>query len=119
MASAIYRAFKQYKTEFEIENKPKEEEVIVVSIGLEYRIQFFTDRVMIELSDPRFSGLSDLDIYEQGGLYKYTSGHFTTFDEARLAISAVKAKGFGDAFVVAFKEGKRISISEARSLEDR
>ncbi len=117
MASAIYRAFKQYKIEFEIENKPKENGVIVIATGLEYRIQFLTERVMVELSDPRFSGLTDLEMYQQDGLYKYTSGHFATFDKAMSTLSAVKAKGFNDAFIVAFSKGKRISVKDARSLE--
>lgn len=117
MASAIYRAFKQYKIEFEIENKPREEKPVVMATQLDYRIQFFANQVMVELSDPRFEGLPNLEIYEQSGLYKYTSGHFSTFEEARSRVSAIKAKGFTDAFVVAFSEGKRISVKSARELE--
>jgi N-acetylmuramoyl-L-alanine amidase len=119
MASAIYRAFKRYKLEFEMENKPREEttEVVVMSSGLDYRIQFFTDRVMVPLSDPRFAGLMDMEMYRQDGLYKYTSGHFDNFDEARSHLDTVREKGFQDAFIVVFKEGRRITVNEARSLE--
>jgi N-acetylmuramoyl-L-alanine amidase len=119
MASAIYRAFKAYKLEFELENKPKDitEEVVVMPSSLDYRIQFFTDRIMVSLSDPRFSGLQDLEMYEADGLYKYTSGHFSTFEEARGHLEVVRDVGFEDAFIVAFNEGKRIAISDARALE--
>jgi N-acetylmuramoyl-L-alanine amidase len=117
MASAIYRAFKKYKLEFEAENKPKQGPETITVTNLEYRIQFFTDRVMLQLSDPRFKGLKELAVYEQNGLYKYTSGHFATFEEARNALHDVKSKGFVDAFVIAFQEGKRINVNEARKLD--
>jgi N-acetylmuramoyl-L-alanine amidase len=122
MASAIYRAFKQYKLEYEKENKPQEAEQVekqkvIIENDLSFRVQFFTKNMLIELSDPRFAGLADLDVYHHNGLYKYTSGQFGSFDEARAYLPLVKQKGFQGAFVVAFKENKRIPINEARAIE--
>jgi N-acetylmuramoyl-L-alanine amidase len=122
MASAIYRAFKQYKLEFEKENKPKEvkkpvEQKEIMESDLSFRVQFYTKNMMVELSDPRFAGLKDLDFYYHNGLYKYTSGRFSTFAEAREYLPEVTKKGFEGAFVVAFKNNKRIPIDEARAFE--
>jgi len=122
MASAIYRAFKQYKLEFEDENKPKETQTevdkpAISDIDLSFRVQFYTKKELIELSDARFNGLSELDVYHHNGLYKYTTGKFNSFEEAHAFIPSVNKQGFEGAFVVAFKEGKRIPIDEARSLE--
>jgi N-acetylmuramoyl-L-alanine amidase len=117
MASAIYRAFKQYKKEFEMENKPMEQERQVKDRDLDYRIQFYADRVMVPLSDPRFKDIKEPEMYRQDGLYKYTSGHFVTFEDARSQLSEIRTAGFTDAFVVAFSEGKRIPVNEARALE--
>jgi N-acetylmuramoyl-L-alanine amidase len=126
MASAIYRAFKQYKLDFELENrnvekKKEETEVTVESAiteeGLNYRVQFYTSPSMILLSDPRFANLSDKAIYEHNGLYKYTSGFFEKMPDALNHLSEVKAAGFKDAFVAAFKGRERISNEEARKLE--
>lgn len=121
MASAIYRAFKQYKLEYEKENKPKEavkvsEQKEVIESGLSFRVQFYTRKMMVELSDPRFAGLKDLDVYHHNGLYKYTTGRFKTFAEAMNYLPEATAKGFDGAFVVAFKDNKRIPIDEARKL---
>ena len=122
MASAIYRAFKQYKLEYEKENKPKEVEhvqkqKVIIESDLSFRVQFYTNNMLIELSDPRFAGLTDLNVYHHNGLYKYTSGQFNSFAKARSYLPAVSEKGFQGAFIVAFKANKRIPIDEARALE--
>lgn len=122
MASAIYRAFKQYKLEFEDENKPKEiqpktDQPVTAKNDLRFSVQFYTKKELIELSDSRFNGLSDLDVYYHNGLYKYTAGRFNSFEEAHAFIPFVTKKGFDGAFVVAFNEGKRIPIDKARALE--
>lgn len=122
MASAIYRAFKQYKLEYEKENKPKEvaetiQQNDIIESGLSFRVQFYTKNMMVELSDPRFAGLKEMDVYHHNGLYKYTSGRFSSFAKAREYLPEVIDKGFEGAFVVAFKDNKRIPIDEARSLE--
>ncbi len=117
MASAIYRAFKKYKLDFEKENRVEEKEETIVYSGLSYRIQFFTSPQLFELSNPKFTGLSDLFVYAHNGLYKYTAGRFNTFGEASAYLFKVREKDFKDAFVVAFQAEERISIEEARKLE--
>jgi len=128
MASAIYRAFKNYKLEFEKENqvveKPEpeikyleEKPPTEIIIGLNYRVQFFTNRSMMLLSNLRFADLTDLFLYEQNGLYKYTTGRFKTFNEAREHLQKVKSKGFNDAFVVYFNYDERITKEDANKME--
>lgn len=125
MASAIYRAFKQYKLDYELENKvtvkqdepDKEPESVITVKGLNYRVQFFTSPNMILLSDPRFSGLTEMAFYEHNGLYKYTSGMFVNKNDAAKHLVKVRGLGYKDAFIAAFDNNKRISIDEARQLE--
>ena len=50
------------------------------------------------------------------GLTRYTAGLFKDFEMADNAKSNIRAKGYSDAFVVAYLDGKRISISEARRV---
>lgn len=133
MASAIYRAFKEYKLEFEKENKAYEYRkqsveldnstpVPVVSVdvpknnGVSYKIQFYTSPRQLKLSDPRFKKLENLSYYEHNGLFKYTSGNFATLEEATSYQKQVRNNGFSDAFVIAFHLDKRISISEAEKI---
>jgi len=133
MASAIYRAFKEYKREFEKENDAweyrkkivnstsNESEKVktinpVVKQAVDYRVQFYTSPRQLPLSDSRFKGLDELSYYEHNGVYKYTSGSFATLDEATTHRKVVRSTGFSDAFVVAFNKDSRVSISEAKVI---
>ena len=57
-------------------------------------------------------GLKNVERYNEKGMWKYTVGSSTNFNE----ISKMRkelAKKFPQAFVVAFKDGKRIDVQEA------
>jgi len=124
MASAIYRAFKEYKIAYEKENTLQEEAIKPIitttkkKTNLNYRIQFYTNPRSVPLSDKRFRGMNDVGFYFHNGLYKYTSGHYATQAEAYRHLKEVKNKGFNDAFIVPFSGDKRISAAEARKLEN-
>lgn len=50
------------------------------------------------------------------GLTRYTAGLFKDFETADNAKNSIRGKGYSDAFVVAYLDGERISISEARRV---
>ncbi len=45
---------------------------------------------------------------ESDGLYRYSIGNFSTYTGAVKVRNKIRAKGFRDAFVVGYKEGKRV-----------
>ena len=56
-------------------------------------------------------------IYFGNGMYKYTVGKSNDFDQLyNVILKALKNKGFQEAFVVAFKDGKRVPVSDALKL---
>ena len=55
-------------------------------------------------------------MYKDGFLFKYTSGKFQSLSEAEQYKKQLQTKGYGDAFVIAFSDDKRISIKEAGEL---
>ena len=136
MASAIYRAFKEFKKEYEQENKAMdtinyqsriedevEDELETdvdehVNIAV-YRVQFYTSPYLIKTSDSRFKNLDNIWYYKHNAIYKYTSGGFDDVNDALSHRNKVKKSGFGDAFVVAFLNGERVSISEAKSINKK
>ena len=122
LASAIYRAVKSYKKDYELENKTansttsKTKKPAVtkpaktshpVSTGIEYRVQFTTSTKKIPVTDKRFSAIPEVSVYYHNGLYKYTSGHFITLDEAVKRQHTLKNKGYRSAWVVKMKGDKR------------
>ena len=134
MASAIYRAFKEYKQEIEskiipleregnfevaIENHPSGEEGEYEREkpeGLVFKVQLVTSSKKISTEPKNFHGLSGVEYYKAGGLYRYTIGNEKSWEAAGKLQDEVKTKGFEDAFVVAFLNGKRIAVGEAVKL---
>jgi hypothetical protein len=51
-------------------------------------------------------------VYISNGQYKYTIGDFKTSEEAHEKKRALRASGFKGAFVAAFRNDKRIPMSE-------
>ena len=102
----------------------KEETVVVDNDNKEpaeaespvYKVQIATSRQKLELLPQNFSGLNNVQVYEEYKLYKYTYGEFSSVDEAKKAQQEARNKGFTDAFIIAFFKDKKISIQEAQRL---
>jgi N-acetylmuramoyl-L-alanine amidase len=76
-------------------------------------VQFVGLASKLKPTDPRFKGLTDVDCYKDGNLWKYTVGASTDFEEM-VVLRRQVAKLFPEAFIVAFRHGERIDINEAR-----
>lgn len=72
-----------------------------------YKIQFLTSSKKINVSSSELKGLKDVDYYVDRGVYKYTTGSFSSKDEAQKALRSVRQK-FNSAFVVKFIDGRRV-----------
>jgi N-acetylmuramoyl-L-alanine amidase len=106
------------KQEQKAEKEKKEETALEKAVpapnALTFKVQFMTSPRKIDLNDKRFSQIKLTEMYEHNGLFKYTSGKFQTVAEAQKHQQQLKKQGYRDAFVVAFKNGKRISMEEAQ-----
>ena len=76
-----------------------------------YRVQIFALNREMSLIDSEFEDLTDVQMYYEDGMYKYTTGVFDTHEEALQYRSEMVRQGFSDAFVVTFTNGKRIYVS--------
>ncbi len=83
--------------------------------GVRLMVQVATSAKPLAKSDPQFKG-QEVWQYQQDGLYKYTVGNTQDFEEITKLQSDLRNLGFQGAFVVAFKDGDRIKVSEAREL---
>jgi len=83
--------------------------------GLRLRVQVLTSAKQLENDSPTLRGQQAWE-YQQGGLYKYAVGDTQDFEEITKLQSELRDLGFTGAFVVAFKDGERIKVSEAREM---
>ena len=84
-----------------------------------FRVQFAMYPDNKPVDSKVFNGVQDVKVYFHNGSYKYTSGDFKTIDEALLLRKEMIAKGYKDAFVVAFKGKDRITNEEAKRLSGK
>ena len=144
MASAIYRAFRDFKASYEGENNvsamvepqtkpetpqetpqetpketpqetPKETPKEPQPERVCFKVQFATRSTQVPVTDKDFAKVPEVDVYFYNGAYRYTSGSFRTKDEAANRQAEVRKLGFNDAFVVAFIDGERATIKEAEN----
>ncbi len=119
MALALYRAFEEYKREFESENhtsgQPEvSEKPSNSNVGNTYfTVQFASRDKKVSSTDKAFSGVKEVDVYEYNGAFRYVSGKFTSKDAATKRQNELRSLGYKDAFVVAFVNGERGTIKQA------
>ncbi|MBQ4476300.1 MAG: hypothetical protein II935_08925, partial [Bacteroidales bacterium] len=88
-----------------------------INMGLYYRIQIVAVSVRYRMRD--FNGLSLIftELIPNTNIVRYMTGEYYKYVSAREDLPKVRSLGFSDAFIVAYYNGKRISIAEARRLE--
>lgn len=123
LAEALYRAFANYKRNFDLrsgyaakpvsssagEVKPVERKVEASKPSGEtvYKVQFLTADEPLPKNSRRLKGYKDAEYYVENGICKYTYGSTTSLEEIK-RIRRSMLKDFKDAFIVSFKDGKRV-----------
>lgn len=84
--------------------------------GLVYQIQMFT--LSSKATIAKLKGLSP--VFENKtptGKYIYRVGVFRTYADVLANLNSVKKLGFKSAFIVAFNDGKELTVAKARAVE--
>lgn len=101
-------------TETTQETPPATEEAADADAPI-FKVQILTSSAKIAPGDKRLKGLTEVDCYMDGALYKYTVGASTDYQEIRRKRRSL-AEQFPEAFIIAFRNGQRIDINEARQM---
>ncbi len=142
MASALFRAIRDYKTQIEGRNHinvtqaeqvsaTPETTVEVAPIQipeaatstpaeqqkdeLTFKLQVLASVKPIDVNGHNFEGLPDVEFYREGNYYKYTIGNTDDVEDIKAIKEAIK-KRFPDAFIVVFKNGEKVPMSQASQL---
>lgn len=80
-----------------------------------FKVQFLSSSKQLSQGDNAFKGLKPVEFYYDKGLYKYTYGASTNYNEIIKVKKKVNEK-FKDAFIIAFIKGERIDTQQAIAL---
>tara|TARA_B100000809_G_scaffold246935_1_gene275432 strand:+ start:3751 stop:4935 length:1185 start_codon:yes stop_codon:yes gene_type:complete len=114
------KAVPKPKTKEELKKEKKEKKknkTETEAEGVVFKVQFATSSKKLELLPQNFKGIKNVEIYKAGGLYRYVVGKESNMTDANSLQLQVRNKGYKDAFIIAFSEGKRISISQALKFQ--
>ncbi len=90
------------------EIKPSSTEVVKAPVI--YKVQILSSDKKIPLNAAKFKNVEKPGEYMDKGIYKYTSGEFSTKEEAVKLQTFLLKNGFKDAFIIATQDGKRITL---------
>jgi len=120
LSNAIYKAFNRYKDGYDrkqgvlgaaSKEEPSKSSSVsmsnMASDGIVYKIQILTTSKKIPTNSRELKGYKNVNFFEEKGLYKYTYGETTSLNEIQSLKRKVE-KDFKGAFVVQFKDGKKI-----------
>ncbi|RWX01465.1 N-acetylmuramoyl-L-alanine amidase family protein [Flavobacterium cerinum] len=143
MAKAIAKAILSYKKEYFVNGDNSQDETPVIVIdkkqpkvekpevvekpskntesntpaasakGVVFKVQIAASGKTLELVPSNFNGLSNITKDASSAVIKYYYGDTSEYNNAKELQEQAKAKGYSSAFIVAFKDGKKITVQEA------
>lgn len=81
--------------------------------GVIFKVQIAASARVLELKPKNFKGLTNVTMEKGGKINKYFYGQTTDYNEAKKRLEEAKTKGHSSSFIVAYKDGKSISVEEA------
>lgn len=139
LANGIYQAFLTYKREQKITtesddsnptlletptetvekvaltkpaNKKASKETTNKASDIVFKIQILTSSKPLAKNDKRLKGLKGTEYYQEGGIYKYTYGANSDYNQVLRTKRSITPK-FKDCFIIAFKNGKKMNVNKA------
>ena len=83
--------------------------------GIIYKVQLSASIKKVELIPSNFNGLKDISMVSENKYYKYMYGQTPNYNEAKKRLEEAKSRGYSSAYLIAFKNGTKISVQDALS----
>ena len=77
-----------------------------------FKVQIMASSTRLKANDARLKGQHQADYYKEGGLYKYTVGASTNYNEI-VQLRKTLLSSFPQAFIIAFKNGQKVDVQQA------
>jgi len=127
MGRGIYQAFVAYKNKHTVSEVPSAPEAPPsapegatvdptpadnINDAPVFKVQLLASNTKLPANSRQLKGLTGVDCYQEGGLWKYTIGASTDYNEIYRLRSDVLEK-FPQAFIIAFKNGEKVDAAAA------
>lgn len=124
MAEAIAAAVKEYSqtinmasldnlmNEFPVEILPPAETKDIFS-DVTFRVQLAASSKKLDTKASNFNGLTPVIREKEDKLFKYYYGASSSYSQIQKLHQQAKAKGYPSSYIVAFREGNKITVNEA------
>ena len=66
----------------------------------------------LETRSYNFKGLNNIERVKVGRYFKYYLGNTSNYTDAEKSLKLAKSKGYTSAFIVAFKNGIKVSVND-------
>lgn len=122
MANALKEAIIEYKDALDLnvgdnflvyDTNEEENNSARIIDDVEFKVQIAASRKDLAPKSYNFKGLDNITKTKVGPLYKYYYGSTSDYNQVVKLKEEAKSKGYTSCFIVAYRDGKSISINEA------
>ncbi|MEE9407931.1 MAG: N-acetylmuramoyl-L-alanine amidase [Polaribacter sp.] len=117
MAGSIVDAIENYISNLKLNTVVDTVTKQSVVDAIEYKIQIASGKNKLATKSYNFKGLKDIERVKVSAFYKYYYGGTSNYEEIKKSLKKAKTKGYRSAFIVAFKNGDKISVSDAVKMQ--
>ena len=125
-SESIYNGIIKYIQQLNL-NSVENDEIVILNNNLEdkntivneetfndvlFKVQIASGSRKLETKSYNFKGLKNIDRVKVGNSYKYYLGKTSNYSEIKELQNLAKTKGYTSAFIVAFKNGEKISVQD-------
>lgn len=103
----------------EIKEVPKTETIKPIEThktidnSITYKVQIAATSKSLTIKPNNFKGLNSITSEKEGNLFKYFYGNTSNYNDIKRLQDEASKKGYASCFIVAYKDGKKISIDDA------
>jgi len=119
IANSIYKGIKKYISQLALNTVVSNNTVVTETTNVSkiyhnviFKVQIASGPRKLKTKSYNFKGLKNVERIKVKRSYKYYIGNTSNYTEIKGKLQKAKSKGYTSAFVVAFKNGKRVSVAE-------
>lgn len=118
MANAIAEAIQTYFSNLKLNtvNDDLDIEDILINKPV-FKVQIASSKRKLAAKSYNFKGLKNIERVWVEGFYKYYYGNTENYADAKKLLKKAKKKGYKSAFLVAYRDNKKITVNEALKIK--